>query len=144
MVRPVPAVLAVVMLVGLIAVVAWPNAWAINRAVVRIYVWGLQAGVPREVTPEHWAAGLNVLLFVPATALVLLALPRLRWVWVLGAAVLGSVAVEVLQGMSGARQAEVLDVVTNSLGAAVGCLLVEVRRARLRDDEASGCPEGLR
>lgn len=131
-VRPVPAALAVVMLLALLIVVAWPNAWAINRAVVRLYYLGHQAGVPRVVTPDHWAAALNVALFVPATALVLLALPRLRWWWVLGTAILGSVAIEVAQGMGSTREGSLSDVVTNTLGAAIGCLLVVQGRTRRR------------
>lgn len=141
MVRPVPAVLAAVMLLALLVVVAWPDAWAINRAVVRLYVVGLDAGVPREVKPEHWAAALNVVLFVPATALVLLALPRLRWPWVLCAAVLGSLAIEVVQGLGSTRQGDPLDVVTNSLGAALGCLLVGAGRL-WRRRRARGAPGG--
>lgn len=122
-VRRGPAGLAALCGVALLLVVGWPDAWAVNRAMVSVYLVGLHAGIPPSVTPEHWGALLNVVLFVPATALVLLALPRLRWWWVLAAAVAGSVLIEVAQGLSGLRQADPVDVLTNTLGAALGCVL---------------------
>lgn len=79
----------------------------------------------------------NVALFVPPAFLATFALPGARWTDVVVAGFLGSVAVELAQGLLlPARTAEAIDVVTNTAGAVLGAGLasaIRVRRTRATD-----------
>ncbi|MPQ97902.1 VanZ family protein [Modestobacter sp. I12A-02628] len=90
--------------------------------------------------------GLNVVLFLPLGLLISAAFPRLRgwWVWALCTA--GSLGVEIAQvvGVPG-RDASLRDVATNSLGAALGVLMIRVLQARAaRRERALGGVTGGR
>lgn len=120
-------------LVGLILLVTWPDAWAVDRAIVRIYVFGLNhLGIPPSFGPPEWAVLLNVLVGIPPVAAVVVLLPRVRWwFWPVLALVL-SLGVEFVQGYIG-RLRDPLDVVANTLGALIGALLGRWWSARRGD-----------
>ena len=123
------AVGAAVVLVGILL---WPDGWAVNRLVVRVYVVFLDLGVPPAVTPEHYAALLNVLAFVPLGWLGVAVLRRRPWVVVaaLGAA---SALVETAQLWPGLRrEPSLVDVACNVAGAALGVLAASVVAGRAR------------
>lgn len=107
----------------------WPDGWALNRINVDVYVFLRRNGGPQWATPEDVAVALNCLIFIPVGAFLSLALPRLRW-WHVGAAGFGlSLAVEVAQWtLLPGRSPEVVDLVANTLGAALGAVIVAVIR----------------
>ena len=107
---------------ALVIVVAGPWGHTLNRLTVRCYVffrhtWPI---APDWALPEHYGLVLNVLLFVPLGAgLGFLT----RWSWwriALGAAA-ASAMVELIQIVL-PREADPLDIVTNTLGAVIGAL----------------------
>ncbi|MFM6849753.1 MAG: VanZ family protein [Terrabacter sp.] len=116
---------AVAYVVAAVVLVAAPWGWELNRLTVALYArlsldWSV---APAWVAPEHVGMLLNVLLFVPAGAL-LVALTPVRW-W--GAVALGAVAsgvIELVQAQWLDRVGEWSDVVANTLGAAIGALAV--------------------
>ena len=75
------------------------------------------------VTVQVIDSAANVLLFAPAGLLLCFALPRVRRLvpWLLCVAV--SVSVEAVQYLLPARDSSLVDVMTNSTGAAIGVLL---------------------
>lgn len=94
------------------------DGWAVNRANVQVWyhVTGF-FGVRGQVSPEDFAVAANVVLFIPFFAA--LAVLRPTWWWVLlGTAI--STAVELYQGSLGTRIQDPWDIVTNTLGAALG------------------------
>lgn len=111
-------------------VVAWPNAWTVNRTVVRVWQIGVTNGWydPSTFSPEAFATLLNVILFIPLVVLAAASFPRVPvWVWVLVAFV-GSCLIEGGQLLGGVRDATYLDVISNTGGALIGALLVVVGR----------------
>ncbi|WP_210502970.1 VanZ family protein [Nocardioides xinjiangensis] len=123
--------LAAVYLVGLAVLVAGPWGWALNRLTVACYVrfrhdWPI---APAWVAPEHYGVLLNVVLFVPLGALFVLLTRRPWWQAALAAAA-GSTAIELVQGLWLAREGTWQDVAANTLGAALGALLVSPRARR--------------
>ncbi len=126
---------AVVLAVLLVPVLLWPDGEAVRRVVVDGYVLLLERGMPQQIRPEHYAALLNVLAFVP-----------LGWLGVAALRVRVLTAVLVLAGLSGAvelvqllpvmeRQASLLDVACNTAGAAVGAFVASrVRQDAGRDE----------
>lgn len=114
------AALAVLVLYPLVAgtILLTSDGWAVNRANVQVWytVTGL-FGVREHVSPGAFAALANVVLFVPFFAA--LAVLRRTWWWVLLGAAL-STTVELYQGTLGSRTQDPWDIVTNTLGAAVG------------------------
>lgn len=109
---------------ALVAVVAGPWGSALNRLTVRCYVffrttWPI---APDWARPEHYGLLLNVLLFVPMGAGLAL-LTRWSWWRVVLVAAAASTLVELLQLVL-PRDPDPLDVVTNTLGALVGALVV--------------------
>jgi len=89
--------------------------WPVTRAVHDVTGWSWQ------VSARVAERGGNVLLFVPLGLLLCWALPRLhrRGVWLL--CVAASVGIEVTQFLFlPARYPSVVDIVTNSTGAAIG------------------------
>lgn len=109
---------------ALVVVVVGPWGGALNRLTVRLYVLFRQTWpiAPDWALPEHYGLLLNVLLFVPLGAgLAVLA----AWSWwrVALAAAVASTMIELLQ-LALPRDADPWDVVTNTLGAATGALVV--------------------
>lgn len=122
---------------ALVIVVLGPFSWALNRLTVRLYLlfrstWPI---APDWVTPEHYGLVLNVLLFVPLGAGLAL-LTGWSWWRVTLAAAASSTAVELLQLVL-PRDADVWDVLTNTLGAAIGALAVGAVRLRRRGRSAA-------
>lgn len=127
--RRVLAALAALYLVGLAVLVAGPWGWALNRLTVACYVqlryeWPI---APAWVGPEHYGVLLNVVLFVPLGASVVLLAGRPWWQAVVLAAA-GSTVIEVAQGLWLERQATWQDVAANTVGAAAGALAVSLLR----------------
>ena len=119
-------VLAVVLAVLLVVALLWPDGWVLNRAVVRVYVFFLQRGMPQRITPEDYAVVLNVAVFVP---LGWIGVALLRWPPVRVALALTAVsaAVELAQALPVVgRDPSLLDVACNALGAVVGVLAASV------------------
>ena len=128
--RRVATVLAAVLAVALVAVLLWPDGAAVNRGVVRIYVFLLDRGMPPSVTPEAYAVLLNVLAFAVLGAI---GVGLLRWPPVRVALLLSafSAAVELAQALpSVGRDPSLLDVACNALGAVVGVAVASVVRRR--------------
>ncbi len=141
--RRVGTVLAVVLAIALGALLLWPDGWMVNRLVVRVYVVLLDLGVPPSVRPEHYAAALNVLVFVPLGWLGVSALRRPAWLVV---AVLAgaSAVVETVQLWPGlGREASLFDVACNTLGAGLGALAASAAARRRPGDEHAGGDEAL-
>ncbi len=135
MLRRVGTVLALIFAVLLGGVLLWPDGSLVNRAVVELYVVLLNAGVPSSVRPEHYAAALNVVAFVP---LGWLGVAWLRRQVVVVVAVLAglSASVEALQLLPFLhRQPTLLDVVCNTAGALVGALAGSLVRGEPAVDE---------
>lgn len=114
------------------------DGWSINR--LNVAIW-LAVTAPFHwntvITPEQFAVGANVVLFIPLFAALAVLVPT--WWWVLLGVGL-STAVEVYQAsLGGLRIASAVDVLANSLGAVIGVLLGRwihrvLRRADLRED----------
>ena len=107
--------------------VTGPWGWALNRLTVACYVqlrhdWPI---APDWVRPEHYGTLLNVVLFVPFGALLVLLTARPWWVVTLGAAA-GSAAIEAVQGLWLERDASWGDVGANTVGALVGAVTVSL------------------
>ena len=94
------------------------DGWAVNRLNVRIwYVVTGAVGLREQITPEMFAALANVALFVPFFAALAVLVPT--WWWVAAGAAL-SIAVELYQGEIGTREQDVVDILANTAGAALG------------------------
>jgi len=123
---------AVAYAVALALLVLGPWGWALNRATVQLYVFFRSdlPIAPAGALPEHYGLVLNVLLFVPlGAALVLLT----GWSWwsVTLLAAAGSGVIEVVQELWLDRQGSLQDVVANTLGGLLGALAVSLlARAR--------------
>ena len=94
------------------------DGWAVNRLNVRIwYAVTGAVGLREQITPEMFAALANVALFVPFFAALAVLVPT--WWWVAAGAAL-SIAVELYQGEIGTREQDLVDVLANTAGAALG------------------------
>ena len=133
---------AVAYVVAAVVLVTAPWGWELNRLTVALYArlrydWPV---APAWMGPEHVGMLLNVLLFVPAGAL-LVALTPVRW-W--GAVALGAAAsgaIELAQARWLDRIGEWNDVVANTLGAAIGAVAVTLlSRHRSRRAGRPGSP----
>ena len=94
------------------------DGWAVNRLNVRIWSAVTGAlGLREQVTPEMFAALANVALFVPFFAALAVLVPT--WWWVAAGAAL-SIAVELYQGEIGTREQDLVDILANTAGAALG------------------------
>lgn len=126
----VAAILVLVCCLGVaLALLLVGDGWAVNRA--NIWVWARVTGplgLQGVVSPEQFAVLANVALFVPILAALALLVPS--WWWIAVAAT-GSVAVESYQFALGTRQAEVVDVLANMAGAAIGVTVGMRLRRRL-------------
>ncbi|CAM3663990.1 VanZ family protein [Nocardioides zeicaulis] len=123
--------LAAAYLVGLVVLLTGPWGLELNRLTVGLYTffrydWPV---APDWALPHHYGFVLNVVLFVPLGAVLVVLTRRPWWVATL-LALLGSTAVEVAQGLWLDRVGSVADVVANTLGALVGALLLTPRRRR--------------
>jgi len=138
------AAVSVVVVVLLLGLLLWPDGLALNRAVVRLYVFFLERGMPAAVTPDVYAVLLNVLVFALLAGIGVLVLRR-RPLPVTGVLVAFSVAVELFQALPGvARDPSLLDVACNALGAALGAGLASVLRPHAgRGDGGSGDQAGV-
>ena len=108
-----------------IVLVVGPWGWELNRLTVALYT-ALRIDVPIApgwMGPEHFGVLLNVLLFVPAGAL-LVALTPLPWWAAVAVAALASATVEIAQALWLERVGDWNDLVANTLGAAIGALVV--------------------
>lgn len=128
-VGPGPVVFTVIAVyaVAMVVLVLGPWGRALNRVTVRLYVffrydWPV---APDWALPAHYGLVLNVLLFVPLGAAIAL-LTRWAWWWVTLLGAVGSVAIEVVQGLWLARESAWSDVVTNTIGAFVGAVAVSL------------------
>jgi VanZ family protein len=134
--RRVLVALALGYVVALAVLVGGPWGSALNRFTVACYVqlrgdWPI---APDWVLPEHYGVLLNVLLFVPLGALFVLLARRPWWVATAVAAT-GSLVIEAVQWLWLDRQGTWSDVAANTLGAAIGALVVGLAvslRARRR------------
>ncbi len=128
--------------VALAVLVLGPWGWALNRLTVSLYVqfrydWPI---APDWVAPEDYGVLLNVLLFVPLGALVVLLTGR-PWWWVSAAAALVSGLVELAQWQWLARVSSWTDVLANAVGALVGAVAVSLlARPGSRRAGRSGSP----
>ncbi len=122
-------VVALLAAVGVAAAVLVLNPWALqDRAIVSLA--GLTSvDLPPVLTFRTAEVAANVALFVPLGLLSALLVPRNRWWAVLLALVTLSVGIETLQALGlPYRTASGMDVVTNSLGAAIGVGLATLVR----------------
>ncbi len=118
--------------VVLLLLVLTPISWVLNRLTVRLYVVGTYDLHQRWLLPEHVGYLLNVLLFVPFGALVVLIA---RWPWweatLVATAV--SAAIEVVQYLPVLdREATFADVLSNGLGALIGAVAAALIRQNHR------------
>ncbi len=120
-------------LLVLALLVAGPWGWALNRLTVRLYVFFREDWpvAPGWALPEHYGYLLNVVLFVPLGAFVVLVW-RWPWWWATCAGVLASAAIEGVQWLWLARDGDWLDVVANGLGALLGAVAAAVVSPRGR------------
>ncbi len=120
---------------GLLVVVVLtlaPYAWELNRLTVHLFYF-FRTDVPIApawMNPEDYGNLLNVLLFVPVGAGLAWWLGR-RWAWALPLSVALSSSIEAIQALPVVdRESSMADLVSNSVGAALGVGLVAVLRFR--------------
>lgn len=111
-----------VFILGAAFVLLQPQPAIASSGVTGIYDLVLNLGFsPTLATPARVEAVVNAALFAPPAALAVIAFPRLRWTDVATAGFIGSLIVELLQGMLlPDRSAQAIDVVANTLGAVIG------------------------
>lgn len=113
---------------GLIAAITlWPTPvdGPVRGPLDGLLTWLHAAGVPTWVDVTVVEVAANVALFVPWGALVRLGWPGRAWWWATGSAAAMSVAVELVQLLAlPARYPSVVDVVANTVGGALGWLLL--------------------
>jgi hypothetical protein len=118
------------------------DGWAVNRLNVRLwYAVTGAVGLREQISPEAFAAGANVVLFVPFFAALAVLVPT--WWWVLAGAAL-STAIELYQGVLGTREQDLVDIVANTAGAALGVGLGLVLRRLIGRSPASEPPAAPR
>ena len=94
------------------------DGWAVNRLNVRVWYSVTGAvGLREQITPEMFAALANVALFVPFFAALAVLVPT--W-WLVAAGAGLSFAVELYQGEIGTREQDLVDILANTAGAALG------------------------
>ncbi len=115
---------------ALVVLVVAPWGHALNRLTVRLYVFFRNTWpvAPDWALPEDYGLLLNVMLFVPL-GVVLTLLTRWGWWRVTLVAAVASAGFEAIQLVL-PRDPDVFDVVTNTLGAALGALAVSALARR--------------
>lgn len=142
MARRVGAAVAVVLAVVLCAVLFWPDGWVVNRVVVHVYLVFLDLGVPAAVTPEHYAALLNVLAFAALGWLGVAVLGRRPWVVVAVLAATSAVAETTQLWPALRREPSLVDVACNVTGAVIGAGAASLLRGlALRRAERADRPQ---
>lgn len=103
-----------------------PVGTLIGVVVSWLHGLGAAVGMPAFLTHKWYEFGLNMVLFMVPTVLVVLLWPRVqRWLWL--ALALGlSVAVELIQGAALPRTADIVDVIANVSGAFLGLAAVAI------------------
>ena len=124
------AALALAVVVGAFLVFQ-PSAATSSGAIVWLSRHMVDLGVPYHRASDVIGFSLNVALFVPGAAAAALLWRRVRWwQWIL-LGFLVSAGIETVQGLFFAsRDAEVRDLVSNTLGAALGSGAVLFWRSR--------------
>jgi glycopeptide antibiotics resistance protein len=133
------AVLAVMYLVVVLVVTLWPTTvdHGLTPYIDRLLAKLWSKGVPRFVDYDFIEFSANIVFFVPVGFLLALLLPfRRSWAAIPGGALL-SACVETAQGLFlPGRVSSIGDVVSNTLGSIVGCLVaVAVRMLIQHRDE---------
>lgn len=125
--RRIAAVAGSAYVLGVVVLVAGPWGWALNRLTVRLYtLFRYDVPIaPGWALPEHYGYLLNVLLFVPLGA-ALVVVTRRPWWWATGIATVASAAIEVVQWLWLDREGSWRDVVANGLGALLGAALARL------------------
>ena len=112
--------------VGLMLLAFTPISWVLSELTLKLYIVGAYELHLGWVLPDYYGYMLNVLLFVPFGALVVLIA---RWPWWAAAlvATAASAAIEVVQYLPVLhRQATLADVICNGLGALLGAVLAHL------------------
>lgn len=127
-------VLLLVFLAGLAVLVLAPSTGGpdqlLSTVADRLVLEGF---APETVNVVRLELIANVLMVIPVGALGALAFPRLRWQDWTAYAFVGALAVEIAQGLLlPERQMSATDVVANTLGAALGALVVVMPRMLFR------------
>ena len=123
-----------------LGLIVWLPASEASKAVEIVFViarWVSElTGIDPTTSSIVFEFLANIVLFVPLGVLVAVAWPRARpWSVVLvGFAV--SVTIELVQMLLPSRFPTISDVIANTVGAAVGCLLAQDIRASTRSVEA--------
>ncbi|WP_165168554.1 VanZ family protein [Rothia uropygialis] len=122
----------------------WPNGAQIGQTLINI--WRILTPTPwlrHHISPESVERGMNAMVFVPLTACLVLAFPRIRiWVWWI-LAILGSSFIEFFQyAFLPGRIFDPVDAVFNSLGGILGtvvglALLWTIHRVWARKHQSS-------
>ena len=109
-----------------------PSADTSSDAIQALSRFFADHGIPYRRASEVVEFGLNVALFIPGAAAAALLWPRVRWSrWVL-VGFLVSATIETLQGLFlDGRNAQLHDLVSNTLGAAIGAGLARLVRPHL-------------
>ena len=116
-------VVAGVLGVALAVLLLWPDGEAVRQVILRIYLFGLERGVPSRIGPEVYATVLNVLAFVPVAWLGVAVLHRRPTTVVLVLVALSALAELVQVSPWLGRDPSLLDVACNAAGAVVGAVL---------------------
>lgn len=103
-----------------------PVGTLIGVVVSWLHGLGAAVGMPAFLTHKWYEFGLNMVLFMVPTVLVVLLWPRVqRWLWL--ALALGlSVVVELIQGAALPRTADIVDVIANVSWAFLGLAAVAI------------------
>ena len=111
--------------IALAVLLLGPWGWELNRLTVRLYVFfGYDLAIaPGWALPWHYGALLNIVLFVPVGATLVL-VTGWSWTRVVLFSTAASALVELAQATLLEREGSVLDVATNGLGAALGAAVV--------------------
>ncbi len=98
---------------GIDVLTTWYGRWLLERGLTPLQVYDLVEGAA------------NVAMYVPLGVIVAAVLPRWRWWGAVAAGLVTSTAIELAQAVARpGRTAALIDVVHNTLGAAIGAALV--------------------
>lgn len=115
----------------LVALLAWPNGWVLNRFTVWLYVQG--RSVFPEAVPEDYGVALNVFAWVILVVLAGRTFPRVpALAWIAAGAVVSVLAEIVQRIFLPAREALWVDVIANTGGALLGAAVLSAWQVRDR------------